>query len=415
MPIPLLLKRRETFAPAVLRLLIWALGLTVLSELAFTVYLGVYDFANLIGHYFKVIAYYLIYKAIIETGFVNPYNLLFRDLKQSEEALRRVNEQLETRVQQRTAQLVDANRALQGEILERRRAEEGRAEAEKNYSRLVENSLTGIYINVDGKVVFANQKFADIYGYPKEEIEGIEISRLVHLEDRNMIEDRRLRRLRGEELPPEYESRGVTRDGKTIWVSRRNTLIDYHGKPAILGNIADTTRRKQMEQSLQESQKELRLLSAQLLTAQENERKWIAQELHDSIGQTLAAAKFSLERKIAQMDLTQAPPGVLLENVLSLIQNGIDETRTIMMNLRPSILDDLGILATINWFCREFQKIYTHLTIQREIRAEEKDIPRQSEDRHLPHPPGRNKQCLQTQPGERGLPFPGKNRGNPPV
>ncbi|MBP1717391.1 MAG: sensor signal transduction histidine kinase [Deltaproteobacteria bacterium] len=373
--VPLLLKRRETFDPGVLRLLIWALILTTFSELAFTFYLGVYDFSNLIGHYFKVIAYYLIYKALIETGFVRPYNLLFRDLKNSEEELRRANDQLETRVQQRTAQLSDANRALQGEILERKRAEEGLAEAEKKYSRLVENSLTGIYINLDGRIVFANQRFAEIYGYAKEELEGIEILKLVHPEDRKLIEERRVRRLQGEELPPEYESRGLTRDGRTIWVSRRNTLISYRGKPAILGNIVETTQRKQMEQSLQESQKELRFLSSQLLTAQENERKWIAQELHDSIGQTLAAVKFSLERKISQMDLQKAPPGMLLENVLSLIQNGIDETRTIMMNLRPSILDDLGILATINWFCREFQRIYSHLQIHRDIRVEEKDIP----------------------------------------
>jgi PAS domain S-box-containing protein len=373
--VPLLLKRRETFDPGVLRLLISALILTVFSELAFTFYVGVYDLSNLIGHYFKMIAYFLIYKALIETGFIKPYNLLFRDLKKSEEDLRRANDQLETRVQQRTAQLIDANRALQAEILERKRAEEGLAEAEKNYSRLVENSLTGIYINLDGRIVFANQRFAEIYGYSKEEIEGIENLKLVHPEDRELIEERRLRRLRGEELPSEYESRGLTRDGRTLWVSRRNTLIDYRGKPAILGNIVETTQRKQMEQSLQESQKELRLLSAQLLTAQENERKWIAQELHDSIGQTLAAAKFSLERKTSQMDIQKAPPGILLENILSLIQNGIDEARTIMMNLRPSILDDLGILATINWFCREFQRIYSHLQIHRDIRVEEKDIP----------------------------------------
>jgi len=373
--IALLLKRRKSFDPGVLRLLIWALILTTFSELAFTFYLGVYDFFNLIGHYFKAIAYYLIYKALIETGFVRPYHLLFRDLKNREEELRRANDQLETRVQQRTAQLSDANRALQAEIFERKRAEEELAEAEKNYSRLVENSLTGIYINLDGRIVFANQRFAEIYGYPKEEIEGIEILKLVHPEDRKLIEERRLRRLRREEVPPEYESRGLTRDGRTIWVSRRNTVINYRGKPAILGNIVETTQRKQMEQSLQESQKELRLLSAQLLNAQENERKSIAQELHDSIGQTLAAVKFSLERKISQMDFQKAPPGLLLENVLSLIQNGIDETRTIMMNLRPSILDDLGILATISWFCREFQRVYTHLRIHRDIRVEEKDIP----------------------------------------
>ena len=217
--VPLLLKRREMFDPGVLRLLVWALILTALSELAFTFYVGVYDLSNMIGHLFKGVAYYLIYKALIETGFVRPYNLLFRDLKNSEEELRRANDHLETRVQKRTTQLIDANRALQAEILERKRAEEGRAEAEKNYSRLVENSLTGIYINLNGKVVFANQRFAEIYGYAKEEIEGIEMQKLVHPDDRELIEERRLRRLRGEELPSEYESRGFTRDTRPRWTT----------------------------------------------------------------------------------------------------------------------------------------------------------------------------------------------------
>jgi len=373
--IPLLWKRREDFDPGVVQLLIWALLFTVISELAFTFYIGVYDFSNMIGHCFKVIAYYLIYKALIETGFVKPYNLLFRDLKKNAEALRKANDELENRVHQRTAQLVDANRALQAEILDRQRAEEGLREAETKYSRLVENSLTGIYIDQDGRIVFANQRFAQIYGYTKEEVEGIEILKLVHPEDRSLIEERRVRRLRGEEIPAEYESRGLTKDGRTIWVTRGNSLIEFGGKRAILGNLVETTERREIEQSLQESQKELRHLSSQLMAAQEKERKWIAQELHDSIGQTLAAAKFSLEKKISQMDLQKAPPGMVLENTLSMIQNGIEETRRIMMNLRPSVLDDLGILATFNWFCREFQKIYSHVQIHRQIRIEEREIP----------------------------------------
>jgi PAS domain S-box-containing protein len=373
--IPLLWKRREDFDPGVLQLLICALFLTVFSELAFTIYTGVYDFSNMIGHFFKVTAYYLIYKALIETGFVKPYNLLFRNLKQSEEALRKANDQLEVRANQRTAQLVDANRALEGEILDRHRAEDSLREAEKKYTRLVENSLTGIYINQDGKIVFANQRFAEIYGYPREEVEGIEMLKLVHPEDRSLVEERRVRRLRGEEVPSEYESRGLTKGGGTIWVTRRNTLTEFRGRPAILGNLVETTQRRQIEQSLQESQKELRHLSSQLMTAQEKERKWIAQELHDSIGQTLAAVKFSLEREIHQQDRPRVFPDAGLENILSMIRSGIEETRRIMMNLRPSILDDLGILATFNWFCREFQKIYAHVRIHQDMRIEERDIP----------------------------------------
>ncbi len=253
----------------------------ILSELSFTLYIRVYDLFNMIGHFFKLAAFYLIYKALIETGFVKPYNLLFLDLRKSEEALRRSNEDLESRVQQRTALLVETNRALQAEILERGRAEEALRETEKKYSSLVENSLTGIFINQGGKIIFANQQFAEIYGYTREEIEGIEILKLVHPQDRPMVEDRQTRRLQGEEVPSEYESRGLTKDGRTIWVSRRNAIIEYQGKPAILGNIVETTQRKQIEEFLQQSQRELRLLSSQLIAAQENERKWIAQELHE--------------------------------------------------------------------------------------------------------------------------------------
>ena len=159
------------------------------------------------------------------------------------------------------------------------------------------------------KCVFANQRFAEIYGYPREEVEGIEMLKLVHPEDRSLVEERRVRRLRGEDVPSEYESRGLTKEGRTIWVTRRNTLTEFRGRLAILGNLVETTQRRQIEQSLQESQKELRHLSSQLMTAQEKERKWIAQELHDSIGQTLAAVKFSLEREIHQQDLPKSFPG----------------------------------------------------------------------------------------------------------
>jgi len=139
--------------------------------------------------------------------------------------------------------------------------------------------------------------------------------------------------------------------------------------------LVSTIQRKRTEETLRESEKELRRLSSQLLDAQEKERKWIAQELHDSIGQSLAAIKFSLERKIGQMSGGKAPPGVSLEDILSIVRNGIEETRRIMTNLRPSILDDLGIVATLSWFCREFQKVYPHIQIRKEVDIGEKEVP----------------------------------------
>jgi PAS domain S-box-containing protein len=139
--------------------------------------------------------------------------------------------------------------------------------------------------------------------------------------------------------------------------------------------IGEAINQFNLEEKLRESESRLRLLSSQLLSVQEAERKRIAREIHDSIGQTLAAIKFGLESKLGQMGAGAPPPGVSIENIISLAQNGIEESRRIQMDLRPSVLDDLGILATIGWFTREFQKVYSHISVERQISVEENEIP----------------------------------------
>ncbi len=84
----LLVRKRRAFDPAVLRYMVFSLLSSVVSELSFTQYAGVYGFANLAGHYFELLSYILIYRAIVVTGMVEPTSLLFRNLKQSEDALR---------------------------------------------------------------------------------------------------------------------------------------------------------------------------------------------------------------------------------------------------------------------------------------------------------------------------------------
>jgi chemotaxis family two-component system sensor kinase Cph1 len=138
-----------------------------------------------------------------------------------------------------------AGLAFFGKALKRHAEEQQKTE--DLYTTVVENSLTGIYIIQEGKIVFVNQRFADIFGYSKDEVIGKDSADLEHPEDRPLIEEMRKKRIEGTAAPEEYEARGLKKNGELIWVQRRNSVIHYEGKPAILGNVLDVTALKKAE------------------------------------------------------------------------------------------------------------------------------------------------------------------------
>jgi signal transduction histidine kinase len=117
-------------------------------------------------------------------------------------------------------------------------------------------------------------------------------------------------------------------------------------------------------------------VSSQLLEVQESERKRIGRELHDSIGQYLATQKFALENTLEKIDRSTAEEAVeSLEALIPLTQQASEELRRIHADLRPSLIDDLGIIATISWYCREFEKLYSGIRIEKQINIKEEEVP----------------------------------------
>jgi len=135
-------------------------------------------------------------------------------------------------------------------------------------------------------------------------------------------------------------------------------------------------QRYRAEENLRRSEEELRQLSGQLMSIQETERKRIAADLHDGIGQSLSVIKLSIEQ--AAYNLSNGNNREALDALHQLaprVKDAIVEIRRISMDLRPSTLDDLGILPTLSWFFREFEAACRGITIEKSITAVESDIP----------------------------------------
>jgi signal transduction histidine kinase len=138
----------------------------------------------------------------------------------------------------------------------------------------------------------------------------------------------------------------------------------------------EIARREAAEEALRLSRNELTLLSQQLIQAQEKERHRIARELHDSAGQSLSAIKYSLERATElQRQGRHDDAGPLLSRTIGRVRETINEIRAIAMDLRPSVLDDLGVASALVWLCREFAETYAQFEVRADIVATDAEIP----------------------------------------
>ncbi len=263
------------------------------------------------------------------------------------------------------------------DITDRKSAEAAIRDSEEKYSTVVENSPTGIFIYLHGRLVFGNQRFFQMVGRSDTDLARMDVADLIHADDWPMVREMWRRRLAGTGASQDYECRILHASGDIRWISGRTALIRYGGGPALLGNIQDITERHKAEQALRDSREALHRLSARLMSAQESERQRVARELHDSIGQSLSAVKFMVERALDEQHGSDPglPQGKTLQAVVPVIQAAVEEVRRISMALRPTTLDDLGLLATIAWFTREFQATYPHMQVERLIEVEEFEVP----------------------------------------
>jgi len=235
------------------------------------------------------------------------------------------------------------------------------------------SSASGVIItDRAGRIIYLNPSFLAIFGYHDK-------SEVLHKNATDLFTEEEVKRFSDVEAIID-ESRGETqeffarhRDGTVfpVEVSASN-VTDKRGN--VVGRIAsfiDIAERKRLEKELRDSEKRLRHLSHRILDAQEEERKLIAHELHDGLGATLTNIKYSLEQRLdAHPEEAES-----LEQAVSLVQQAMKDTSRISRSLRPSILDDMGVIPAIRWFCRGFQEANASIKVETQLEVQEEELP----------------------------------------
>lgn len=241
---------------------------------------------------------------------------------------------------------------------ERKQIEEKLLKSEERYRNIFESIIEGIFQTTpNGRFILVNPALASMYGYdtPEEMITAVEDIQRLYVNPEDRLRFKRLIETHG--FVKGFESSQYHKNGSQIWISiNAHAVKDKEGNIICYeGTAENITLRKKAEKELLEQQEELRSLSKRLVEIEEAERKRFSQELHDTVGQNLTAISINLNIINAKIhDIVSDDIQTRLKDSLVLLEQTTEKIRNIMSDLRPSVLDDYGLLAALKWYGRIF-------------------------------------------------------------
>lgn len=237
------------------------------------------------------------------------------------------------------------------DITQRKLSEVALSESEERYRQLVDSSPYAVGVHQDGKLVLVNPAAVVLFGAAEaKDLIGRPMRELMHPDERADAVDRLRRMLQGEPGLYPTEDRCLRLDGRVIDVESSATPFTYQGRPAAQLIALDITARKQAEAAVRQTTRQLRTLSRRVLEAQETERRRVAMELHDELGQSLTAIKINLQAKTRFKE--QTPDELNAENI-RIVEHALQQVRHLALALRPSMLDDLGLVPALRWIAEQ--------------------------------------------------------------
>jgi PAS domain S-box-containing protein len=240
------------------------------------------------------------------------------------------------------------------------RTEEALRRSEARYKELWERAPVAYHVlDPDGKIAKVNQTEASLLGYQVHEMVGKSIFDFILPEQRKEAQKRFRQKIRGLSVPKAEDRIYLRKDGSQIYVVVDDVLErDAHGKvTGIRSTMTDITERKNAEETLARYISELRQLSKQLITVQEAERLRISRELHDEMGQALTMLRINIA-SIKESLLPGYAKGVKdrLADADALTEKLLGQIHELTLELRPHMLDDLGLVPTVRWYTERLSR-----------------------------------------------------------
>lgn len=219
---------------------------------------------------------------------------------------------------------------------------------------LVEQSLVGLYIIQDEMFQYVNPRFAAMFGYTQHEMAPQLVSKFISEQDAAKVNENLRKRIAGEIPSIFYQFKGLHKDGKLVDIDVHGTRFQYRGQPAVIGVAIDVTEARLREQEIVHSQQRLRELTQHLLSMREEQRTKISREIHDVLGGTLTALKMDLGWLTRHT--TEPKLVARAQTMMELIRDAIDTVRKISADLRPGVLDNLGLFDAVEWETGRFRE-----------------------------------------------------------
>jgi PAS domain S-box-containing protein len=236
------------------------------------------------------------------------------------------------------------------DITNPRRAEQELRASERRFQNAFAHAATGmLLVDLEGHFVEANRAYSEITGYTQAELESLTFLDITHPEDVDRCARPFRQMLRGEIPNYVIEKRYMRKDGGVVWARISSTLLpDSANRPShAVVIVEDITERKRAEEQLS-------ALSSRLLHVQDDERRRLARELHDSTAQSIAAMCMNLGVVSESANLLDRQAHKALTECLGIGEQCIRELRTFSYLLHPPVLDDMGLSSALKWYVEGF-------------------------------------------------------------